>query len=515
MDKLEGWELITRNTNSETELYKVFDPQLQQMMCVKRIYFHSLEDATKGSSEVNNQMRIKSPNVCQVHAFQAGLIKGQLALEIEMELLDCDGRVAISRHKGKGWSAEELMDMLKALVGVLAQAQRYGLSHRDIKTANILFDRYGVVKLADFGSSKWAKGQSHDPQTIQGTLGFTSSLLRQWYLKFLMGAVKDSKLLHNVYKSDVYSLGVSFICFAMLLHNPPNPPFTNILPLPAHPYLSSLLTRMIIEDESQRPDFIELEGLLEGMPEPPQIEEEKPLNLDFMRTIKQAPSCVQCRGALSSSNWQTNLSAEIAQKYRQHLNCLCSLLCMQSYTKDYRRMSQPCLQDPDHFFSGDRAWQRDSDVVGSVYVYLILSICSRACWDQLIEGLRSGTHTICRFCQKAVIVSAATPALNCGCYFCSLECLGSFLDRATEHYRVKKQLTCPYHQEPIPAERVSGLLRDNWPEWNFGEYSWYCLKDLSQSGLFRLPCGKHYCCANCLTEVEKNGRRCWLCPHQE
>lgn len=64
MDKLEGWDLITRNTDSETELYRVFDPQLQQTMCVKRLYFHSLENTTKGSSEVKNQMRIKSPNVC-------------------------------------------------------------------------------------------------------------------------------------------------------------------------------------------------------------------------------------------------------------------------------------------------------------------------------------------------------------------------------------------------------------------------------------------------------------------
>jgi hypothetical protein len=70
MDKLERWELITRNTDSETNLYKVFDPQLQQMMCVKRIYFHSLEEDPKGSSEVNNQMHIRSSNVCQYTPFK-------------------------------------------------------------------------------------------------------------------------------------------------------------------------------------------------------------------------------------------------------------------------------------------------------------------------------------------------------------------------------------------------------------------------------------------------------------
>jgi serine/threonine protein kinase len=258
MDELEGWELISRNFDTGTEVYKVFDPQLQQMMCVKRQYFQSFTEATEGLSEPNNQLRLKDAHVCQIHAFQTRKIEERWALEIEMELLDCNGREAIQRRRGVSWSEEELLDMLKALVRVLAMGQICKISHRDIKPTNILFDKNSVMKLADFSSSKWGEEQTTAPQIIQGTVGFISPLLFSCFLNYIL--VGSYTLLHHVYKSDVYSLGVSFICFAKLLTTPPSRPFN--LQLPEYPRLASLLTRMTENEESQRPDFIELEELL-------------------------------------------------------------------------------------------------------------------------------------------------------------------------------------------------------------------------------------------------------------
>lgn len=52
------------------------------------------------------------------------------------------------------WSEEELLDMLKALVGVLAMGQSCEISHRRISSYYIFFDKNSVVKLANFTSSK-------------------------------------------------------------------------------------------------------------------------------------------------------------------------------------------------------------------------------------------------------------------------------------------------------------------------------------------------------------------------
>lgn len=92
MDELEGWELIGRNYGIDAEVYQVFDPHLQQMMCVKRYYFQSSTEATERLPKLNNLLRLKDAYVCQIHAFRAREINGYWALEIEMELLDCNGR---------------------------------------------------------------------------------------------------------------------------------------------------------------------------------------------------------------------------------------------------------------------------------------------------------------------------------------------------------------------------------------------------------------------------------------
>ena len=512
MEQLEQWELITNNSDSETIIYRVFDPRLQQRMCVKSVFFNSFEEATKGCYEASNQMRLKSAHVCQVHSFQLTIRKQRFVLEIEMELLECDGREAIRRRNGQGWSEGELLCLLNTLVGVLAQGQRHNLSHRDIKTANLLFDRDGQIKLADFGSSKSVEGQALGLHTGQGTPGFLSPLLSKWHHRRWKNPANSPKLSHNVYKSDVYSLGVSLLCFAKLLVTPPYPPFTSILESLPYPKLSLVLEKMTKAEEGERPDFIELERLLEIQPELCQVDPEKPLE-DFLRTLGPEPVavCAQCSGALGTTDWQRALSAELTQYYAVHLNYLCSLHCLESYTHNYKRMAQPCLLNSAHSFGEDRVWQRAADVVGSPYVYLLLSICSRACWDQFIEGLRSGEIAICLYCTNGTAISDSTPALECGCHFCSADCFRAFLEAATQQFSVRNQLTCPFDQAPISPDQVSRFLRDNWPRTAFGVYSRYCLHDLTQTGLYRLPCGLHYCCASCMPLIVQHGRRCWLC----
>jgi serine/threonine protein kinase len=518
MDNLERVELITCNLDTETAVYRVFDPQLKREMCLKCIGYASLEAAAKGISEANTQLRFKSPYVCQIHDFQLKEKEDKCELEIEMELLDHDGREAINLRKGQPWSEEKLLEMLRKLVSALAQGQRNSLSHRDIKTANILFGQENEVKLADFGNAKWVQGKTLAAQTFAGTLGYLSPLLLDFYYQFMRNP-ENKHLQHNVYKSDVYALGVTFLCFAKLLRNPPSPPFTSLLQtLTDYPRLAPLLTQMTEAEESNRPDFLELEQALGSAPAVDQLAVERPLDIDIKKTIRPAPIlqapvplCCQCGNLPDSTDWQSELSPEVKQWYAQVLGSLCSLQCLERYSQQFMMIPQRCLISPDHSFLKDMGWKQDSEVTGSYYAYLLKSICSKACWDRTLAGLQSGELTACIYCKNIMLVTNALPRLECGHCFCSSDCLGAFLQDATQRFTVKVSLICPQDRTAISPQHVSLLLKTYLTNADLGIYSWYCMYDLVQEGLYRLPCGLHYCCRECLKHFIANGRICYYC----
>lgn len=519
MDNLERRSLITRNLDTETAVYRVFDSQLRREMCLKVIGFPSFEAAAKGIAEANTQLRFKSPYICQIHTCQLKEKENQsFELEIEMELLDHDGREAINQRKGQAWSEEELLEMLRKLVSALAQGQRNKLSHRDIKTANILFSRENEVKLADFGNAKWIQGRTLEAQTLAGTQGYLSPLLLDFYYASMRNP-EANQIQHNVYKSDVYALGVTFICFAKLLRSPPNPPFTSLLQtLTDYPRLAPLLMKMTEAEESNRPDFLELEQILGSMPAVPEIDVERPLAIDIKKTIKPAPIvpapiplCCQCGNLPDSTDWQARLSPEVKQWYAQVLGSLCSLQCLERYSQQYMMIPQRCLISPDHSFLKDMSWKKDSEIEGNSYAYLLNSICSKDCWDRMHAGLQSGELTACIYCKNILLVTSDLPRLECGHCFCSSNCLGAFLLNATQRFTVKVSLICPQDRTAISPLHVSLLLRSYLTNVDLGIYSWYCMYDLVQEEVYQLPCRLHYCCRGCLSHFIANGRICYYC----
>ncbi len=107
--------------------------------------------------------------------------------------------------------------MLVSLISTLSHMQSVGLCHRDLKPANLFLLSNGEIKVIDFGESKdlfrdTDDGGSAATATIRGTPQYLSPLL--WRAHVVDGNSRFAK--HNVYKSDVFSVGLLFYQLAAM-----------------------------------------------------------------------------------------------------------------------------------------------------------------------------------------------------------------------------------------------------------------------------------------------------------
>lgn len=101
------------------------------------------------------------------------------------------------------------VSFLKQIASALQKAGDVGIVHRDIKPDNILMDRKGKVKVADFGLARLARQEENVNLTQAGTTLGTP-------LYMSPEQVNGNELDH---RSDIYSLGVTTYC--MLAGRPP------------------------------------------------------------------------------------------------------------------------------------------------------------------------------------------------------------------------------------------------------------------------------------------------------
>ena len=186
---------------------------------------------------------------------------------MERAELDMEQELIIRNKYMKYYSERELTNVLCQLIIACAQMQKNNLAHRDIKPQNILILN-GIYKLCDFGEAKLFNKGDVVVQRIRGSELYMSPIL------FFGMRKKFEHVKHNVYKSDVFSLGLCIllagsldydsICQIRELTNMEK--IKNIIIY----YLSksysnnfiSFLLRMLEVDENKRPDFLQLESLL-------------------------------------------------------------------------------------------------------------------------------------------------------------------------------------------------------------------------------------------------------------
>ena len=120
-----------------------------------------------------------------------------------MPLADSDWSKKIMKEK-KNYSEGELLKIMKQLCEALSYMQKNKICHRDIKPSNVFIINNNYY-VGDFNESVEINGNGNMLSEIKGTEAFLSPIMFEALVR------NQKKVKHNLYKSDVYSLGLCFV----------------------------------------------------------------------------------------------------------------------------------------------------------------------------------------------------------------------------------------------------------------------------------------------------------------
>jgi predicted Ser/Thr protein kinase len=179
-------------------VYRAFDRELGETVAIKVLRPDVARESGRVEhrfrSEIRLARRVRHRNVCSVYG--DGEDRG--LLYICMELVEGENLSRAAREGGGLPPAEAWSAVLQVAEG-LSAIHEVGVIHRDLKTANLMRDRDGVVRVMDFGIAKQHGAAGGDVTvTATGTLMGTPEYMSPEQLR---GEEVD-------FRSDLYSLGI-------------------------------------------------------------------------------------------------------------------------------------------------------------------------------------------------------------------------------------------------------------------------------------------------------------------
>ncbi len=179
------------------KVYKATDRLLQRDVAIKILKDQYAEDdefVKKFSNEAMSAARLTHVNIVSVYDIGEDLVEGKKIHYIVMEYVDGETlKDKIDREKNL--SNHDIVDYSIQIAQALNQAHSSNIIHRDIKPQNILMDKYGLLKVTDFGIAR---------VSTNATITYTSSILGT--VHYISPEQAKGKFVDA--KSDLYSLGV-------------------------------------------------------------------------------------------------------------------------------------------------------------------------------------------------------------------------------------------------------------------------------------------------------------------
>lgn len=249
-----------------------------QEVAIKKLTVKSFQDAAETMQELYAMTMFEHENLMKLTGQFLSDSNGVLdALVIVMEYFpEGDLNKEISRRKriNDKWSENELWRHMYELVSAHAYLQEHDIAHRDVKPQNIFvtrkMDNQVILKVGDFGCA-YQNSQKDSIRTITGTPLFLSPILRMAYINIQIGR-GGGTVKHNVFRSDVFSLGLTFLLMASLqdlndlsvINQLKARMSMKLEQLSEYPRVREILKYMLAIEEEERDDFIQLKNRMEG-----------------------------------------------------------------------------------------------------------------------------------------------------------------------------------------------------------------------------------------------------------
>jgi serine/threonine protein kinase len=211
LQEIPGYRLLTRlGRGGMGEVYLADDLGLGRRVALKRIAadpspgLEGQESRERFRREAVTMAQVSHPHIVQIH--KRGEYEGCDFLVMEL----VEGGTLADRIAARGHlPVPEALTILRQVSEGLSAAWERGIVHRDVKPANILFDRDGNAKVADFGLAKAVQGRGSPQVTEPGLV-----LGTPYYLSPEQAGDGEVS-----FASDVYSLGI--VLYEMLAGSPP------------------------------------------------------------------------------------------------------------------------------------------------------------------------------------------------------------------------------------------------------------------------------------------------------
>lgn len=260
--------ISTKGKKNNTKILKARKANTGETVCLKTFKSHKFSVVQEALHEAKVLMTASKThkNICEMQDCFVEQIHDFYQFGIVMQHFDhgdLEDEIKKRKRTNRPWTEDELKIVFEELLDALNMLQKGKICHRDLKPQNIFIQSETFYKIGDFGLSRKEEfGRLNSSKSLVGTPIYFSPLCAQAYLEHQIGG--DLRVRHNMYKSDVFSLGLTFLRMASLSSirglncSPQDNIESKISSLNYGSSIRGLLHYMLRVDEHQRPDFITL-----------------------------------------------------------------------------------------------------------------------------------------------------------------------------------------------------------------------------------------------------------------
>ena len=194
------------------KIYLIQKEKTHEKYALKKIICHDLTEIKQFQKEFELVYSKVHDNIMKIYNIEYKCLDSTTySIYVLMELAISDWNTEIKRRQKKReyYTENEIVKILHQILNALIYLEENGIAHRDIKPQNILIYPNNIYKVADFGEAK-NLSDSIQECTLRGSELYMSPVLYHC----LKNRQRD--VVHNAYKSDVFSLGFCLL-YAMIL----------------------------------------------------------------------------------------------------------------------------------------------------------------------------------------------------------------------------------------------------------------------------------------------------------